>query len=123
LSQIIFKKSKWYFKQTIILFSVSIFLFLLTSIYHLGIIGVIVFIRALFMLNTELKSFKNYSVKKDLSGYDIHRNNEFIHIPLEDIKEEKFEKSKLGYSTLFLTLKPKHHKKESKIILKYLFLN
>ena len=100
--------SLFYFKQTIILFSVSFFLFALTSVYHLGIIGVIVFIRALFMLRTEYTGYKKYSVIRIEEGWLITRNDEEIFIPIEDIIDQTFKvNSFVDYYTLVIKTKRK----------------
>jgi len=103
-----FKISLFYFKQTIILFSVSFFLFALTSFYHLGIIGVIVFIRALFMLRSEYIGYKSYSVIRMENGYFITRGKEEIFIPVEDILDVTFKiVSVFSYYTLVIKTKRK----------------
>jgi len=100
--------SLFYFKQTIILFLVSFFLFTLTSVYHLGVIGVIVFIRALFMFRTEYIGYKSYSIIKNENGYFITRGKEEIFIPAEDIIDETFKiTSFFSYYTLVVKTKQK----------------
>jgi len=80
-------KSFLFFKQSIILFSVSLFLFILTTFFHLGVIGVIVFIRALFMLKSEIKSFMKYNIYETESRISIQRDDEKYILNKEKIKK------------------------------------
>lgn len=106
-----YKISLFYFKQTIILFSVSLFLFTLSYMYPLGILGVIVFVRALFMLVSEARAYQRYSVKITDEGYFITRDKEDIFIPISDVIDSTFKVSFLHYYTLNVKTESKDRNK------------
>jgi len=112
------KISFTYFKQTIILFSVSFGLFIMTSIYHLGIIGVIVFIRAIFMLRTEYRGYKNYIVEENKLFFKIQRDEELFFVYKKDILSQE---TTIGLFSCKLVLScVDEFKNESKYVLAHL---
>jgi hypothetical protein len=109
-----------FFKPTIILFSVSLFLFLLSWKFNFGIIGVIVFIRATIMLISQLKEYKRYSVEENSGFYTIKRNGEEININILNIISISKKKRAFKSFDLIIETQEKIGYPKSKYILKNL---
>jgi len=86
----------------------TIFIWLLSLNYHLGFIGIIIFIRFLIILKHSLKVFKYNKVllfKKELLIKRKYPNKEIILLNLNDIKKVKKTKTFLSRSKIELQMK------------------
>jgi len=86
----------------------TIFIWLLSLNYHLGFIGIIIFIRFLIILKHSLKIFKYNKVllfKKELLIKRKYPNKEIILLNLNDIKKVKKTKTFLSRSKIELQMK------------------
>ena len=90
-----YKISYLYFKQSIILLIVSILLLILSLNFDIGIVGVIVFIRTLFMIRSEYKSFNKYSMIETEKSFEITRDEEKIYLDKEYIISINKKKNKI----------------------------
>ena len=81
------------------LFILTAFLFSLSAVYHLGIIGVIVFIRTIFVSLTHYRYFKNFDIEIKNNTYNL---NFGVKYPFSiSFKEEDLLKIETYQSKLF----------------------
>ena len=79
------KISYIYFKQSIVLFIISIFIFILSMNVPLGPLGFVVFIRTIFIFIFEYKGYKKYSMIETEKSFEITRGEEKIYLDKEYI--------------------------------------
>jgi len=85
----IIQKSLWFFKQTIILMSITLMLLTFSIFLNVGALGVIIGIRTIFMARTEYKKWNNTLLSID--GRYLIIINEFSSLYLDHDQILKFE--------------------------------
>ncbi len=99
-------KTHWlFFKQSIILTIVALFLMVVSISANVGVLGVIVSIRALFMWISQLKDAKKYKVIRYKNNFIISQNDNKFNITQDCVLYTEEIVSKLNNITLIIVIK------------------
>ena len=89
-------KSIIFFKQSIIMSIVTMFLFILSIFGNFGVLGVIIGIRTIIMWRSQHKDYRKYYVREYDNFWKISRNDELLILRKDKIKTKAFVDGKFG---------------------------